>query len=150
VEPGPLMVSVRGALSKLQVASTEEEVCRIAADIDWASGADTAADGREVLEALQRISYEIIFIDCQMPEIDGYEATQAIRQRENRMDLPCPWKSPVRIIALTAHALEGEREKCLAAGMMTTLPSRSNRGSFRPPWSAGRSRPNSRPNSRDR
>jgi two-component system, sensor histidine kinase and response regulator len=79
--------------------------------------ADSAANGREVLEALQRISYDLILMDCQMPEMDGYETSQAIRQREKRSASPCPWKSPVRIIALTAHALQGEREKCLAAGM---------------------------------
>jgi two-component system sensor histidine kinase/response regulator len=79
--------------------------------------ADTVANGREVLEALQRIPYDLIFMDCQMPELDGYETTQAIRQREDRPDSPCPWKPPVHIIALTAHAMQGEREKCLAAGM---------------------------------
>ena len=79
--------------------------------------ADSAANGREVLEALQRISYDLILMDCQMPEMDGYETSQAIRQREKRSASPCPWKSPVHIIALTAHALQGEREKCLAAGM---------------------------------
>ena len=52
-----------------------------------------------------------------MPEMDGYETSQTIRQRENSSDAPCPWKSPVYINALTAHALQGEREKCLAAGM---------------------------------
>ena len=52
-----------------------------------------------------------------MPEMNGYETSQAIRQREKRSASPCPWKSPVHIIALTAHALQGEREKCLAAGM---------------------------------
>jgi two-component system sensor histidine kinase/response regulator len=52
-----------------------------------------------------------------MPEMDGDEAAQAIRQRENRSDSLCPWKSPVHIIAMTANALQGEREKCLAAGM---------------------------------
>jgi light-regulated signal transduction histidine kinase (bacteriophytochrome)/CheY-like chemotaxis protein len=79
--------------------------------------ADSAANGREVLEALQRISYDLILMDCQMPEMDGYETSLAIRQREKRSASPCPWKSPVHIIALTAHALQGEREKCLAAGM---------------------------------
>jgi two-component system, sensor histidine kinase and response regulator len=79
--------------------------------------ADPAANGREVLEALQRISYDLILMDCQMPEMDGYETSQAIREREKRSASPCPWKSPVHIIALTAHALQGEREKCLAAGM---------------------------------
>jgi two-component system, sensor histidine kinase and response regulator len=79
--------------------------------------ADSAANGREVLEALQRIAYDLILMDCQMPEMDGYETSQAIRQREKRSASPSPWKSPVHIIALTAHALQGEREKCLAAGM---------------------------------
>ena len=79
--------------------------------------ADAVANGREVLEALQSIPYDLILMDCQMPEVDGYEAAQAIRQRENRSDSPCPWKSPVHIIALTAHALQGERERCLATGM---------------------------------
>ena len=79
--------------------------------------ADSAANGREVMEALQRISYDLILMDCQMPEMNGYETSQAIRQREKRSASPCPWKSPVHIIALTAHALQGEREKCLAAGM---------------------------------
>ena len=52
-----------------------------------------------------------------MPELDGYEATQMIRKREQSLDGRCPWKVPVHIIALTAHAMQGEREKCLAAGM---------------------------------
>jgi len=52
-----------------------------------------------------------------MPELDGYETTQIIRKREQALDGSCPWKSPVLIIALTAHAIKGEREKCLAAGM---------------------------------
>ena len=78
--------------------------------------ADAVANGREVLQALQSIPYDLILMDCQMPEMDSYEAAQAIRQRENRSDWPCPWKSPVHIIAMTANALQGEREKCLAAG----------------------------------
>jgi two-component system, sensor histidine kinase and response regulator len=79
--------------------------------------ADAVTNGLEVLEALPCIPYDVILMDCQMPEMDGYEASEAIRQRENRSDLPCPWKSPLYIIALTAHAMQGDREKCLAAGM---------------------------------
>jgi light-regulated signal transduction histidine kinase (bacteriophytochrome)/CheY-like chemotaxis protein len=79
--------------------------------------ADAVANGREVLEVLECIPYELIFLDCQMPEMDGYEVARWIRQQENRLDSPCPWKSPLRLIALTAHAMQGEREKCLAVGM---------------------------------
>ena len=79
--------------------------------------ANAVADGLEVLDALEQISYDIILMDCQMPEMDGYEATQAIRKREQNLERPCPWKSPVYIIALTANAMRGDREKCLAAGM---------------------------------
>ena len=69
-------------------------------------------NGREVLEALQRHQWDVILMDCQMPEMDGYEATRQIRawERENdRQHLP--------IIALTAHTLSTDRDKCLAVGM---------------------------------
>jgi len=79
--------------------------------------ADAVASGREVLEVLQRIPYDLILMDSQMSEMDGYEAAQAIRQPERGSDPPCPWRAPLHIIALTAHAMQGEREKCLAAGM---------------------------------
>jgi two-component system sensor histidine kinase/response regulator len=49
--------------------------------------------------------------------MDGYEATRAIRKREQSLEQPCPWKSPVYIIAMTASAMQGDREKCLAVGM---------------------------------
>jgi len=73
------------------------------------------ADGQEVLEALAHTPYDVILMDCHMPEMDGYEAAEAIRRREKTPD--CPWKAPVYIIALTADAMHGDREKCLAAGM---------------------------------
>jgi CheY-like chemotaxis protein len=79
--------------------------------------ANAVADGFEVLRSLEQISYDLILMDCQMPEMDGYEATRAIRKREQGLEQPCPWKSPVYIIGVTANAMQGDREKCLAAGM---------------------------------
>jgi CheY-like chemotaxis protein len=79
--------------------------------------ADAVVNGIEVLDALQRIPYALIFMDCQMPEMDGIEATRIIRQREHDIARPCPWPAPVRIVSLTASAMQGDREIFLAAGM---------------------------------
>jgi two-component system sensor histidine kinase/response regulator len=70
---------------------------------------DIAANGREALERLERTEYVAVFMDCQMPELDGYETTAAIRAQERWAKLP--------IIAMTAHAMKGDRERCLDAGM---------------------------------
>ena len=78
---------------------------------------DVVANGLEVLAALPRLAYDVVLMDCQMPEMDGFEATLAIRKREQDSRSHCPWKGPVQIIAMTANAMQGDREKCLAAGM---------------------------------
>jgi two-component system sensor histidine kinase/response regulator len=79
--------------------------------------ADLVASGREVLEALNLVPYDLVLMDCHMPQMAGYEATQAIRKRERSLKHLGPWIRPVYIIALTAHAMQGDRERCLAAGM---------------------------------
>ncbi len=72
--------------------------------------ADVAANGLEVLAAMQRIPYRVILMDCHMPEMDGYETTRRLRHGGWTPD-------KLRIVALTANAMRGDAERCLAAGM---------------------------------
>lgn len=71
---------------------------------------DTVANGKEAIEALRNISYDMVLMDCQMPEMDGYEATRQIRIMKEEF-------SSIPIVAMTANAMKGDREKCLDAGM---------------------------------
>jgi len=71
---------------------------------------DLALNGVEALAAVQAKTYDLILMDCQMPEMDGFQATRAIRAQE-------PVGQRVPIIAMTANAMQGDRERCLEAGM---------------------------------
>jgi CheY-like chemotaxis protein len=101
--------------------------------------ADVAANGLEAVAALERIQYAVVLMDCQMPEMDGFEATQEIRRREAQsaaaihaprsgeqaaaLDFSRPSSrrqhagKHIPIIAMTANAMQGDRERCLEAGM---------------------------------
>jgi PAS domain S-box-containing protein len=71
---------------------------------------DVVANGLEVLEAIRKISYALILMDCQMPEMDGFETTADIRGQSGKI-------SRIPIIAMTAHVMKGDRQRCLASGM---------------------------------
>jgi CheY-like chemotaxis protein len=75
--------------------------------------AETAENGHQALETLSQGRFDAILMDCQMPEMDGFEATREIRRREQQAGSSRPFP----IIALTANAMKGDRERCLAAGM---------------------------------
>jgi len=68
------------------------------------------SDGREALDALRARSFDAVLIDCQMPNMDGYAATGALRAREHGV-------THTPVIAMTAQAMDGDRERCLRAGM---------------------------------
>ncbi|KAB1066152.1 hybrid sensor histidine kinase/response regulator [Salibacter halophilus] len=74
---------------------------------------DLAANGIEVIQALDRINYDLIYMDCQMPELDGYETTLKIREENDHQPI---------IVAMTANAMKGDKEKCLSVGMDDYLP----------------------------
>ncbi|WP_245805525.1 response regulator [Desulfovibrio gilichinskyi] len=75
---------------------------------------ETADNGLEAVTKVEKNNYDLILMDIQMPEMDGYEATRVIRDRLKKTDLP--------IIAMTAHAMRGDKEKCLQAGMNDYIP----------------------------
>lgn len=79
--------------------------------------ADLAANGVEALAALDRQQYDLIFMDVMMPEMGGLEATRLIRQRQQLKSKFPNYKSSIIVVAMTANAMQGDREKCLGAGM---------------------------------
>jgi two-component system, sensor histidine kinase and response regulator len=118
-EPAPQRLITRHTLtetqSRFRVLVAEDNVVnqRVAARMleKVGSRVDVVANGLEAVEAVTRIAYHCVFMDCQMPEMDGYQATRAIRQHEALSGTHVP------IIAMTANAMESDREQCLAAGM---------------------------------
>lgn len=81
--------------------------------------ADTVTNGVEAIKAFREKEYDLIFMDCQMPEMDGYKASQIIRTIEAE---PNYLRKRVYIVAMTANAMESDRELCLEAGMDNYIP----------------------------
>ena len=109
-EPAPARISGRN----LRILVAEDNIVnrKVVMNVLGKLGhsADAAVNGLEAVRAVDRVAYDLILMDCQMPEMDGYEATKAIRAEQRDGDR-------VPIIALTANAMQGDREKCLEAGM---------------------------------
>jgi CheY-like chemotaxis protein len=78
---------------------------------------NVAANGREAVESLARIPYALVFMDCQMPEMDGFEATRVIRNQEESLRQAGGSPAYLPIIAMTANAMQEDHDRCRAAGM---------------------------------
>ena len=91
--------------------------------------ADVAANGLEAIDAVERQTYDVVLMDVQMPEMDGFEASREINRR-------WPGERRPRIVAMTANAMQGDRELCAAAGMDDYVASRSGSRSWSPRSSA--------------
>jgi CheY-like chemotaxis protein len=79
--------------------------------------ADLASNGEEALVAVERKRYDLIFMDVMMPRLSGFETTRIIRERQAKPEEYPAFETPLTIVAMTASAMEGDREKCLEAGM---------------------------------
>ncbi len=111
------VASRRTAISDLRILVAEDhafnrKLCQLMLE-NFGARADWAMNGREAVEKFKTDGYDAILMDCNMPELDGFEATAGIR----RVEFENKASRRVRIIALTANALVGERERCIAAGM---------------------------------
>ena len=111
----PAESAAAGAARSLRILVAEDNVVnqRVAVRMLEKAGhrVDLASNGREAVEAVDRVPYDLVLMDCLMPEMDGFEATRAIRAAEVGTD------RHVSIVALTANAMQRDREQCLAAGM---------------------------------
>jgi len=96
-------------------AINQKVALRLLQQMGYSAG--LAANGLEALAALDREEYDLIFMDVMMPEMGGLEATQMIRERQKQRSQFPNYKSSIIIVAMTANAMQGDREKCLASGM---------------------------------
>ncbi|HEY3760769.1 MAG TPA: response regulator [Verrucomicrobiae bacterium] len=120
VAPAPVTQSVAERLPlKILLVDDNSINQKVAARIVQQLGykPDLAVNGRVALEALDREHYDLVFMDVMMPEMDGLEATRNIRERQKNPSANPNYRARILIIAMTAHAMQTDKEKCLAAGM---------------------------------
>ncbi|MDP2321564.1 MAG: ATP-binding protein [Acidobacteriota bacterium] len=114
----PARPRFRGRVLVADDSATNQRVAQLALEGIGCS-VELAGNGAEALSLLQQRDYDLVFMDCEMPDVDGFEATREIRALEARLarEGPSPSHRHVPVIAMTAKVLAGDRERCLAAGM---------------------------------
>jgi len=116
----PVPLAARAPMKPMRVLVAEDNSVnqRLAVRLLQKLGyhADVAGNGLEILSALEQVPYDVVLMDCLMPELDGYDTTRRIRQQQQTAGSPFHARV-IRIVAMTANAMQGDREKCLACGM---------------------------------
>jgi PAS domain S-box-containing protein len=109
-----VLAEITGAKKRVLLAedNTVNQMVAVALLKKMGLAVDVVADGSEAVKALEQIPYDLVLMDCQMPIMDGYEATRVIRDPSSKV-----MNHAVPIVAMTANAMQGDREKCLEAGM---------------------------------
>jgi signal transduction histidine kinase/DNA-binding response OmpR family regulator len=111
-QPDSSARSSRGRILLAEDNSVNQKLARLLLE-RMGYSVDVAGNGFEAVQLARQIRYDLVLMDCQMPEMDGFQATALLRQRESAR----PGQPQVPIIALTANAMQGDRERCLQAGM---------------------------------
>jgi CheY-like chemotaxis protein/HPt (histidine-containing phosphotransfer) domain-containing protein len=114
LSPAPQSSLFAARLLLVEDNPVNQEVAKIMLE-ELGCQVDIANNGREALQRLEKQRYELVLMDCQMPVMSGFEATEIIRDQEKNTPTPSGQRLP--IVAVTAHAFNGDRERCLAAGM---------------------------------
>jgi CheY-like chemotaxis protein/HPt (histidine-containing phosphotransfer) domain-containing protein len=116
LSPAPRSSLFAARLLLVEDNPVNQEVAKIMLE-ELGCQVDIANNGCEALQRLEKQRYELVLMDCQMPVMSGFEATERIRDREKNTLLPSGQRLHIPIVAVTAHAFSGDRERCLATGM---------------------------------